>query len=198
YGGRGYPTFVLIGGDGSVLSYGMPSNSQIEAALETVQLVPELPEDRKFDPLRRLLKKRGLKAIGAWLEATLAAGAPTAEIRAVAAEQKADFDRRVASASQRVARLAEGPDYLRAEHKLEEIARDFEGLPPGREAEAVLDRFDDDDHIRSEIKALKYLERVLRQYDPTRIAQRRKLADALREFQRRYADTYAEIGRAHV
>lgn len=55
YGGSGYPTAVLIGADGRILSTDHPSEQAIEAALENVRMLPEFP--KSLSSIRKAMKK---------------------------------------------------------------------------------------------------------------------------------------------
>lgn len=194
YGGSFYPSYFTVGPDGRILTNPadrMPSESWFEEALKDVVLVPDLPEDSRFDPLRRAWEKKDYRKIDDYLTKMLAEQDLDAELRAVFQEQRTEFDALLARAEARVESLAEGPDYWRATERLEQIAKDFDGLRIEDAANEVLDRFEHDDAIRKEVSASRTLEKLMSRYDASRLAQRRKLIDQLMRFEERYAGTYA-------
>jgi hypothetical protein len=55
-GSHSFPTALLLGADGRVLQYGMANDQTIEQALESVKLMPEIPES--LDGVRKELHKQ--------------------------------------------------------------------------------------------------------------------------------------------
>ncbi|MGA0059775.1 MAG: hypothetical protein ACO3RU_09325, partial [Planctomycetota bacterium] len=84
-----------------------------------------------------------------------------------------------------------GPDYWNATKRLYKLPREFKGLPGADEAEGVLDRFDSDDQIKKEISASRALEKVQSRFDANKISQRKKLVEALAQFEEKFAGTHA-------
>ncbi|MBK8977453.1 MAG: TlpA family protein disulfide reductase [Planctomycetes bacterium] len=194
YGGRGYPSFFSIGPDGTILStpaQRIPSDDFIENALRDVQLAPEMPAGHAFDALRTAWEKEDFERVSRELERGLQTAGEDAETLAGYTTLKQRFDAMCRSAEQRVERLGAGPDYFRSQAQLEAIADRFKGLPPAAAAKAMLDRFDDDAKIRKEIRAGRDLQRLLGRFDPSRIAQARKLREQLAKFRESCEGTYA-------
>lgn len=193
YGISGYPTYYVLSPDGEVLEPDgrVPSDAWLEKALKEVVLVPKLPGDSRFDPLRKAWEKSDYQKIDEYLTKMLSAEDLDQELRAVFEKQRADFDAMVARTETRVGSLAQGPDYWRAEQKLEQLAKAFDGLPLEERIEAVLDRFEEDEAIKKEISASRMLEKITSRFDPSKVSQRRKLVEALEQFEQRYAGMHA-------
>jgi hypothetical protein len=194
YGGKFYPSYFTISPDGTILTTPaerVPSESWFQEALKSVVRVPDLPEDSRFDPLRKAWEKSDYKRIDSYLTKMLQDEALDPELRAVFEEQRASFDGFLAGQLARIDKFAAGPDYWDAQQKLEQMVKDFDGLEVEERAKAVLDRFGDDATIKKEISASRALEKVMSRFDANKISQRRKLVDALLQFEERYAGTYA-------
>ena len=99
--------------------------------------------------------------------------------------------KKAAKQAARVSELAQGPDYLAARSSLEQIKKQWRGFDAAERAADELKRFSKDAGIKKEIAASKALAKLEGKYDPTRIAQARKLRDALRKFAEKYDGTHA-------
>ena len=64
-------------------------------------------------------------------------------------------------------------------------------MPPATAAQKELQRFAADPAIKKELQAGKALQKVRSQFDSSRVAQRKKLAEALLAFAKKYPDTEA-------
>lgn len=194
YGIRFYPSVYCIAPDGKVHSVPedrMPSEAVIEKLLEDVSLAPKLPDDSRYGPVRKMWEKREYSKLDAYLGRMLQADKLDADMREVFAEQQALLTKKAAKQSARVRDLAQGPDYLAARSSLEQIKKQWRGFDAAERAADELKRFSKDAGIKKEIAASKALAKLEGKYDPTRIAQARKLRDALRKFAEKYDGTHA-------
>jgi hypothetical protein len=192
YSLKGYPTYVLIGPDGKLVAdtgHGLPTRATIEAALADVVLVPE-PVSARVEPPAASMHKRRYAEAAKELDNLAAAELEQAEADYVARLRQI-LEQIASKASQQVADLAKGPDYLAAQTRLERIAEDFEGMPPGDEAEAELARFKSDKDIKREITALAALAKMRKAYPLTKSSSAKKLAPQLAALERKYAGTHA-------
>ena len=194
YGIRFYPSVYCIAPDGKVHSVPedrMPSEAVIEKLLEDVSLAPKLPDDSRYGPVRKMWEKREYSKLDAYLGRMLQADKLDADMREVFAEQQALLTKKAAKQAARVRDLAQGPDYLAARSSLEQIKKQWRGFDAAERAADELKRFSKDAGIKKEIAASKALAKLEGKYDPTRIAQARKLRDALRKFAEKYDGTHA-------
>lgn len=194
YGGKFYPSYFMVSPEGEIVSTPaerIPSDEWLREALTTVTRVPELPDDARFDPLRKAWEKQDYKRIDDYLTKMLQQEDLDAELRTVFEAQRSDFDAMLERTATRIDKLAAGPDYWASKKALERIADEFDGLGIEEKAREVLDRFDDDDAIKKEITASRTYEKLLERYDANKISQRRKLVDALLKFEERYAGSHA-------
>lgn len=185
YGVSGFPSIYVIDPDGTIVSVPedrMPSEAFIEEHLAKVSLMPKLPEDSRFDPLRTLWKGKEHKKIGEYLAKMLQQPTLDAELRTVYEGQQQELQKRQERAAARVTSLGQGPDFYAAERQLESVKKEWAGLPPADAAKAELDRFAKDGKVQNEIAASKALEKLLGKFNPSRVAQRRKLAEELAKF----------------
>lgn len=194
YGGRFYPSYFTVSPDGEILTTPedrMPSEDWLKKALESVVLVPELPDESRYDSLRKAWDKNDYVKVESHLSRTLAKDNLDDEERAVLEAHKAYFDSVIERTSKQIQKLGEGPDFWNSTKRLEKLQKDFKGLPVADEAEAVLDRFDDDANIKKEISASRALEKVQARFDANKISQRKKLVEALAQFEDKFAGTHA-------
>jgi thioredoxin-like negative regulator of GroEL len=191
YGVTGFPTFVLIDADGLVAQVGMPSEPQIEKLLEDALVAPKLPDDARYEPLRVLWQKGEFVKVREHLDKQLATPALDAATKDVLTAHREAFEKRMAAAAARVAKLGAGPDYAAAEQQLEKIERQWRGLPPAEAATKELARFAADAVIKKELAAGKALEKLLASLDPAKPSQRKKLIEALDQFGKKHAGTFA-------
>jgi hypothetical protein len=194
YGIRFYPSVYCIAPDGTVHSVPddrMPSEAAIEALLEDVSLAPKMPEDSRYDHLRKMWDKRDYRRLDAYLNKMLQADKLDAEMRDVFAGQQQVLQKKASKQVARVRSASEGPDYLQARATLKGIQKEWAGFPAAVAAADELKRFAKDSKIKKEIAASKALAKLESKYDPSRISQRRKLIDALGKFAEKYRGTYA-------
>ena len=169
----------------------MPSEDWLKKALESVVLIPELPDESRYDPLRKAWEKDDYAKVESHLSRTLAKDNLDDDERTVLEAHKAYFESLIERTSKQIQKLGEGPDYWSSTKRLEKLQKDFKGLTVAAEAEAMLDRFDDDDGIKKEISASRALEKVQAKFDANKISQRRKLVEALAAFEEKFAGTHA-------
>ncbi len=180
-----FPSIYCIAPDGTVLTVPKdrePAESFIEEQLKNVVLGPKLPADAKYDVLRSLWAKKEHKKLQDHLGKAMQAPDLDAETKAVYETQQADLQKRLDRQVARVAELGKGPDYGSAEKALLRMQKEWAGLAPADSAKAELDRFAKDERIQDELAAQKALDKVIAKFDPTRLAQRRKLAEELDKF----------------
>jgi hypothetical protein len=194
YGITGYPSAYVLAPDGTVVSTpsdGMPGDAQIEELLKTVSLAPKMPADKHYDPLRALWKKAEFLKVRDYLDKSLAAPNLDPAMKDVFTAQRAEFDKRLAAATARVTTLGQGPDYAEAEDKLDKIEKQWKGLEPATAAATEKARFLADAAIKKELTAGRALQKVVAAHDISKVAQRKKLGDALMAFSKKYEGTYA-------
>ena len=194
YGIRYYPSIYCIAPDGTVHSVPddkMPSPATIERLLEDVSLVPGLPDDSRYAPVRKMWEKRQHEQLNGYLEKMLQADKLDAEMREVFQQQLDTLKAKAEKQSARVQSLAKGPDYYAARASLERIEKEWRGFPAAEQAEQELKRFSKDKEIKKEIAASKALVKLLAKNQPTSIVKARKLQEALRKFADKYEGTYA-------
>ena len=104
--------------------------------------------------------------------------------------QKTELQKRGERQAARITELGKGPDFDSAEAALAKIAKEWKGLPAGDQAAQELARFGKDAAIQRELTASKALAK-LEKTDTSKAAQKRKLAEDLQKFSKKYAGTYA-------
>ncbi|MAD33276.1 MAG: hypothetical protein CMJ88_05915 [Planctomycetes bacterium] len=189
-----YPSFYCLAPDGTVHSTPddrMPSEESIEKLLEDVSLAPKLPDDARYAPVRKMWEKRDYSKLDSYLQRMLGADKLDADMREVFEGQQEVLAKKASKQLARVQSLGAGPDFLASRAALERIKKDWRGFDAAKQATAELKRFSKDSQIKKEIAASKALAKLEGKYDPSRIAQARKLQDALRKFADRYEGTYA-------
>jgi hypothetical protein len=194
YGIKAFPSVYVIGPDGNVFSTPaerMPSEQQIEELLKSVTMAPKMPDDKRYDPLRVLWKKGEYAKVREFLDKGLATPNLAPEMKDVFTQQRELFDKRQAAALSRVTSLGAGPDYADAEDQLEKIEKQWKGLEPAAAATKEKTRFSADATIKKELLAGRALQKVLGQFDQSKQAQRKKLAEALEQFRKKHEGTHA-------
>lgn len=189
-----YPSVYCFAPDGTVHSTPddrMPSEESIEKLLEDVSLAPKLPDDARYGPVRRAWEKRAYMQLDAYLARMLGADKLDADMRLVFEQQREILAKKASKQLARVQSLGQGPDFLAARTALERIKKEWKGFDAAAQAASELKRFQKDSQIKKEIAASKALAKLEGRYDPSRIAQARKLRDALRKFADKYEGTYA-------
>ena len=194
YGISFFPSVYVIDPDGNVFSVPddrMPSEATIESLLARVSLSPKMPADKLYDPLRAIWKKGEFAKVRDFLDKALAAPGLADGTKAVYDEQRSYLDKKAEVAEKRVASLGAGPDFTAAQEQLERIEKQWRGMAPATAAQKELQRFAADPAIKKELSAGKALAKVRSQFDPSRVAQRKKLAEALSAFAKKNPDTEA-------
>jgi hypothetical protein len=194
YGLKFFPSVYVIDPDGNVFSVPddrMPSEQQIEELLKRVTLSPKMPDDPRYDPLRALWKKGEFVKVKEFLDKNLAAPNLDAGMKEVFTQQREQLGKRQTSAMTRVTSLGAGPDYADAEDQLEKIEKQWKGLEPAAAAAKEKARFATDATIKKELTAGRALQKLLGQFDVGKSAQRKKLAEALQAFRKKYEGTHA-------
>lgn len=194
YGIKFFPSVYGIAPDGSVFSVPddrVPSEATIEELLKDVTLAPKLPQDAKYDALRSMWDKKQYVKVGSYLTKMLAQDNLDPELRGVYEAQQAAFDLRVEGQLAKIKRFAEGPDYFGATEKLEQMEKDWKGLPVADEAKAMLSSFKQDSRIKKEVAAGKSLQKLTSRYDRSKPSQARRLHSALVKFADKNAGTHA-------
>jgi len=190
---EGFPTTYVIAPDSTILAegHGVPDDDFLEDQLADVSLVPSMPADARYDSVRSMWQKQEYKRLAEYLDKTLAQRDLDPEVHTVLEAQRAELQKRSDAQIERIAALAKGPDFWRAQARLERIARAWKGLAPADAAKKEIDRFGKDDAIKKEIAAGKALDKLFATMDPGRIAQRKRLIEELRKFQQRFPGTHA-------
>jgi hypothetical protein len=194
YGISFFPSVYVIGPDGNVFSVPddrMPSEATIESLLARVSLSPKMPADKAYEPLRALWKKSEFAKVRDFLDKALAAPGLADATKAVYDEQRAHLDKKAEAAEKRIAALGAGPDFAASQEQLERIEKQWRGMAPATAAQKELQRFAADPAIKKELSAGKALQKLRSQFDPSRVAQRKKLAEALLAFAKKNPDTEA-------
>lgn len=189
-----FPSIYTVDPDGTIITVPndrMPSENLIEQQLANVSLAPKMPEDPRYDAIRQHWEKKEYKRLSDYLEKMLSQEKLDAEMRPVLEAQKAELEKRSTKQVERVASLAQGPDFAEAQDKLDRIEKDWKGLPPADAAHKELDRFAKDPAIKKELAAGKVLQHVMSSFDPNRISQRKKLIEELEKFAKRFEGTAA-------
>jgi len=194
YGISFFPSVYVIDPDGNVFSVPddrMPSEATIESLLARVSSSPKMPADKLYDPLRALWKKAEFLKVRDFLDKSLAAPGLADPAKAVYDEQRAHLDKKAEAAEKRIAALGAGPDFAASQEQLERIEKQWRGMAPATAAQKELQRFAADPAIKKELSAGKALQKLRSQFDPSRVAQRKKLAEALLAFAKKNPDTEA-------
>jgi hypothetical protein len=193
---NGFPSAFILSPKLEVLTQGNPlrfTQNEYEKALELVVVwPPEVPSAGVLKPLRAAWEGKRFGEAGRLLDALAAdQKLPEAERKSVALMQ-GHLTAREGTASAEIKRLAGGPDFLAAQTRIEEIAREYEGRPPAAEAGAQLAAFKGDKKVQAEIAALKKLSGIERQLEATsKESEQKKLVPALRSLASQAKGTYA-------
>lgn len=189
-----FPSIYVIDPSGAIYSVPddrMPSEAVIEELLANVSLMPKLPEGAAFDALRAMWQKREHLKLREHFTKMLAQPNLDATLREVYAAHQQELEKRSEAAVRRADKLGEGPDFLAASEQLQRLEKDWKGMPPAEAARKQLDRFASDAAIKKEVAASKALQKLLAQYDTSRVAQVKKLIPELEAFAKKYAGTLA-------
>lgn len=153
---KGFPTAYLIAPDGKIVAAGHPSEAQIEAALASVRLAPELPPALKS--LDAPLKKEKYAEARGKLQKLIEGGTlPTDDDKKAATDLLAWIDWMAQSGLDQAKALGEKGSWYEASLALEETAKTFKGLPQAVEADTQLKAMLADKAKKDEITAMKRL-----------------------------------------
>jgi hypothetical protein len=194
YGIKFFPSVYCVSPEGEVLTVPddhMPAEDFLEQQLAKVSLVPKMPADSRFDVLRQGWEKHDYKKLADYLDKMLAQENLDAELRTAYEAQKAELQKRGERQTARIAELGKGPDFGSAETVLTKIAKEWKGLPPGDQAAQEIARFGKDAAISRELAASKALAKLVEKADTNKSSEKKKLADDLQKFCKKYAGTFA-------
>ena len=194
YGIRAYPSVYVLDPNGvvwSVPDQGMPGDQQLEELLKTVTMAPKMPEDARYDPLRALWKKGEYLKVRDYLDKNLAAPNLDAAMKDVFTAQREQLDKRQEATLARIPTLAQGDDFAAAEDQLESIEKKWKGLPPAEAAAKERARYAADPAIKKELNASRALQKLVDSFDVGKVAQKKKLIEALGQFRKKYEGTQA-------
>ena len=194
YGISAFPSVFCIAPDGAVHSLPdehVPSEAKIEELLKQVSLVPKLPDDPRYVPVRTMWEKRQFEKLAQYLDKALADEKTEAAVREVLQGQRDELQKRADRAVERVATLAQGPDFCASTDKLEALSKQWDGFAAAEKAKAELARFKADALIKKEVAAGRALAKINEQFDPSNPNQARKLRDALEKFAKKHDGTFA-------
>jgi hypothetical protein len=199
YGIKGYPTHIVIGPDGLVVSEGMPSEAKIEELLKGATLAPKLPDGPQYEPLRQMWKKQEHAKLRDFLDKQLLVPNLDGALREVYEAQRGLLDKRSTTQISRIERLGQGPDFARAEIQLEKMVKAWKGFPAADAAQKELARFGTDAKIKKEIGAGKALTKLMASFDINKVSQRKKLVEGLHAFVKKHDGTEAgKQAQAHL
>jgi hypothetical protein len=160
----GFPTMYLVSPDGEILHEGEPTKAQIEEALKTVRLAPEMPDTRTFSKIRKAWEKRKLGEAWAEVEDQLASDRVDDAEKQVLQQLKTHLEKTRKSVAEKIEAAPNGPDYFKIAQWLGRVQDEWEGCPEAEQAEAMLDKLEDDDAIKNEIDAGEYLVKMNEKY----------------------------------
>ncbi len=192
YGAKRYPTFAFVGADGQLAAESgtKPSESMIIDALKDVIIAPEAPKSSKLKALVKAFNKQKFADAAQQLK-TLSQASLSDEESAYVEEAREFFDKTVANATSKIAKLASGPNFFSSKEKLGRISKQFKGMPTGAEADAELARFKKDKSIQREISAMKKLKALEAKYPLSKRSSAKKIMSAIDGFKKKYRDTFA-------
>jgi hypothetical protein len=194
YGIKFFPSVFCIDATGVVHSVPddhMPSAGEIEQMLQAVSLVPKMPADSRYDPIRTMWEKHEYAKLRDYLDKMLAAPNLDAEMQGVFDSQKQELQKRGDAQNKRAAKLGQGPDYLASSEQLGRIEKDWKGFAAADAAKQELAKFASDAAIKKELTASKALAKLQGSFDPSKISQAKKLVVELEKFVKKYEGTFA-------
>jgi hypothetical protein len=191
YGIRAFPSYRVIAPDGTMHSDRKPSEAVIEKLLADVTLSPKMPDESRYQPVRKMWEKKQHAKLQAYLGKMLGQEKLDESMRVVFEAQQATLEKRAQKQLDRVAKLAAGPDYFAAKAKLQKMQKEWAGFEAANAAKEQLKVFSKDSKIKKEIAAGKALQKLRSKYDPGKIVQARKLRVALGKFAKKYEGTHA-------
>lgn len=195
YGIGYFPSVYCIAPDGRVFSVPddkMPTEAQIEQLLKSVSLTPKMPEDAIYAPIKALWEKREYGKLKEQFERMLAQPNLDAAVREVVTGLQQELQKRQDAQQNRAEELGkEANDYGGASEQLARIEKEWKGFPAAATARQQLDRFATDPVIKKELAAAKSLQKLVAGFDPSRLAQAKKLAAELEKFAKQHEGTQA-------
>ena len=191
YGVGGFPTVVVVDAFGKIVQEGMPSEAVLERLLQDVSLVPKMPDEPRFAPLRAAWEKTDYLKVRDLLTRLAAEPKLDEATKTLVASQQEELQKRTDRVMARIEELGASTDFAMADEKLERIVATWKGLPPADAAKKALAAIAANPTAKKELGAAKSLAKLRTQFDPSRIAQRRKLIEELAKFAKKYEGTKA-------
>jgi hypothetical protein len=151
FGIKGYPSPFLIGPDGKILVAGQPSDQDIEAALEKVRLLPEVP--KKLEPIKASIEKERFADARLKLDKALLDPAITAEEKDAGEKLREWLDWYVQGTIDGAKAMAAKGDFYEASVALEDACKTLKGMPAAAEAASLLKEMLADKKSKDEITA---------------------------------------------
>ncbi len=191
YGVGGFPTVVVVDAFGKIVQEGMPSEAVLERLLQDVSLVPKMPDEPRFAPLRAAWEKTDYLKVRDLLTRLAAEPKLDEATKTLVASQQEELQKRTDRVMARIEELGASTDFAMADEKLERIVATWKGLPPADAAKKALAAIAANPTAKKELGAAKSLAKLRTQFDPSRIAQRRKLIEELAKFAKKHEGTKA-------
>ena len=191
YGVTGFPTILVLDANGVVVKKGMPSDAEIEVLLKDVSLAPKMPAEPRYAALRGFWERAEYAKVRDHLDKALADAKLDPAVRDLLTAQRDELQKRNERAVARAGELGKSTDYASAQDKLERLEKQWRGMPPSDAAKKELAKLASDPVAKKELAAEKALQKLVSQFDTSRVAQRRKLADELEKFAKKYDGTQA-------
>jgi thiol-disulfide isomerase/thioredoxin len=188
YGTSSVPSPWLIGADGRILSKGMPSDSQIEEALQKVRLPPTLP--KSLEPLAKDVKKEKFGEVRTKV-GKLLDGTTLAEADRKSAEELRDWlDWQAESALADAKADSEKGDWYEASLTLERVKKCFVGQPAAADAIEQLKAIQADKDKKDAVTAGKRLQAALEEQREKNLSPKEAIP-MFRAIEKKFGDTLA-------
>lgn len=159
FGTTSVPSPWLIGADGRILLKGVPSESQIEEALQKVRLAPKLP--KSLEALAAPIKKDKLGDVRAKVGKLLDGTSLADDDRKVAEALRDWIDWQAQSSLDDAKADGEKGDWYEASRTLERVRKTFVGMPAATDAAEQLKALGADKAKKDAVAAGKRLEAAL-------------------------------------
>ncbi len=194
YGVNGFPTVVLVGPEGNVLSRERHPEAAIVEALKRAVLIPKL-EGRQYSSINKAIEKKDLgkawKSIASMLEKNASDEQLIAAKEAIESSFKNRFDGAIAAAGK--------GNYGSAVDSLEKIVDLYNGYPRVAEAKAKAKAIGKDPEAKDDLKAWSMLKKAKKEMAKGKKASREKGRQICEKIMKSYPDTpTAEKARAIV
>jgi len=184
YGVRGFPTVVLVGPDGTVISKDRHPEREIVKALENVVLVPLL-DGRKYASINKSIKNKDLGK--AWKAVTrMLSGSP--EDSALVAARDA-IEKSFAHSFSAAVKGAEAGSYGAALENLEKLAARFKGYTRAAEATDKAKEIKNNPSAADDLKAHAMLKKAKKEFNKGKKASREKARGICKKIIKSYPDT---------